>query len=128
MPVGMSSFVAEGMLNAVFNGIAFSVTEVWIQLHVGDPGASGTANPAVETDRQQLSCSSASGPTISSDAVLTWASISGSEDPTHWSAWSSSAGGNFLGSGTITSAAYAAGNTFNIPATDWDLNVTIATT
>lgn len=126
MAVGMSTAVATGLLNAVFNATAYSVTEVWVQLHVGDPGAAGTANPALETDRQQLSCAAASGATITSDAALTWTSVTGSEDPTHWSLWTASAAGTFLGSGTITSAAYAAGNTFTIPAGDWDLNLTVA--
>jgi hypothetical protein len=126
MAVGMSSTVAQNVLNAIFNNTAYSVAEVWVQLHIGDPGAAGTSNLAAETDRQQLSAATASGATITSDAALTWTSITGSEDPTHFSLWSSSAGGTFLGSGAITSAAYAAGNTFTIPAGDWDLNLTVA--
>lgn len=126
MAEGISAALAEDLLDAVFNATAFSVSEVWIQLHVGAPGSAGTANQATETTRKQLSCSAASSGTITSDAALEWTSISGSQDPTHWTAWTASTAGTFLGSGTITSAAYVAGNTFRIPVGDFDLTIPTA--
>lgn len=123
---GMASSVADNVLDAIFNSTAYSVSAVYIQLHVGDPGSAGTANVATETTRQQLSCAAASGGAITSSADLVWTDISGSEDATHWSAWDAASAGTFLGSGTITANAYTAGDTFTIPAGDFDVSIPTA--
>jgi hypothetical protein len=117
MAVGMSEFTADSILNAVFNATSFSVTNVWVKLHIGDPGAAGTTNAATETTRQQVSMGAPGAPsggivTIANDAAITWTSIAGSQDATHFSLWDASTGGNFLGSGTITANAYTAGDTY----------------
>jgi hypothetical protein len=86
----------------------------WIKLHVGDPGASGTANAAVETDRVQGSFAAASGGAIATNAELRWNGVAGSEDYTHWTGWTASSGGSAGWSGTITADAVTAGNNFVI--------------
>lgn len=127
MAEGIASGLAATVLDYIFNaGTPSAISEVWVKLHVGAPGSAGTSNAATETTRKQLSCSAASGGVITSDAALTWTSISGSEDPTHFSLWTASTGGTFLGSGTITSNAYVAGNTFTIPTGDFDLTIPTA--
>jgi hypothetical protein len=86
----------------------------WIKLHVGDPGAAGTANAAVETDRQQASFASASGGVIATNAELRWDDVAGSEDYTHWSGWSAVSAGSVGWSGTITADEVSTGNNFVI--------------
>lgn len=113
---GLSAFLADGWLNALGGGSPFSVSGVWVQLHVGDPGASGSANPAVESARKLVSFGVASGGVIVSDADVSWVNIAGSEDATFFSVWDSETFGNFLFSGAVVAGAYQAGDTYTIAA------------
>lgn len=126
MAVGISSYAATAFFNALGNNTSFAVTQVYMQLHIGDPGANGTSNTATETDRTAVSFGSASAGAISNDAQVQWTSISGSQDATHYSLWDASTSGNFLGSGTITANAYTAGDTLTFASGDIDLSLTIA--
>ena len=84
----------------------------YTKLHIGDPGAAGTANPAVNTARVLGAWSAAAGSTKANSAEMLWSSAPAAEDPTHFSQWSSAgpAGGNFGASGLITSNALAIGD------------------
>lgn len=84
----------------------------WIKLHVGDPGAAGTSNAATETTRKQASWAAATGGVLATNAELRWNTVAGSEDFTHFSAWTASTAGSFGFSGTITADAVTAGNNF----------------
>ncbi|MGB3443904.1 MAG: hypothetical protein WBA97_34635 [Actinophytocola sp.] len=88
----------------------------WIKLHVGDPGAAGTANPATETDRVQATFGSASGGVIATNTETRWNGVAGSEDYTHWSGWTASTAGACGWSGTVTADAVTTGNNFVIPS------------
>lgn len=126
MPVGMSTYTANKWLDALCNATAFSVTTVYIQLHIGDPGAAGTANVATETSRKSVSFGNAASGAASNDAQIQWTNIAGSQDATHFSLWDATTAGNYLGSGTITANAYSAGDTYTIPVGDLDLTLTVA--
>lgn len=126
MAVGWASATAASILDALGNATAWSVATPYIKLHVGDPGAAGTANAATETTRKLVSFGAASGGAISNDAALTWTAVAGSEDYTHFSLWDASTAGNFLASGTITANAVTAGDTFTIPSGDLDLTMSVA--
>ena len=126
MAIGISSYSANALFNAIGNNTSFAVTTCYVQLHVGDPGASGTANTATETTRKSVSFGAASGGAISNDVAIEWTSISGSQDATHFSLWDASTSGNFLGSGTVTANSYTAGDTFTIAIGDLDLSLTVA--
>ena len=126
MAVGISSYAANALFNAIGNNTSFAVAQAYIQLHVGDPGAAGTANTATETTRKSVSFGAASGGAISNDAEIEWTSISGSQDATHFSLWDASTSGNYLGSGTITANSYTAGDTYTIAVGDLDLSLTVA--
>lgn len=126
MATGIGSYLADKWLDALGNASSFSVTTVYIKLHVGDPGAAGTSNAATETTRKSVSFGAASGGLMSNDADITWTNISGSQDATHFTLWDDPTAGNFLGSGTITANAYTAGDTYTIPTGDLDLSLTIA--
>jgi hypothetical protein len=127
MAVGISSYVANKVLDCVFNNTTFTgITQAYIQLHIGDPGSAGTSNQATETTRKAVSCAAAASGAITSDADIVWTSIAGSQDATHFSLWDATTSGNFLGSGTITANAYTAGDTFTIPAGDFDVVFSVA--
>lgn len=126
MATGISSYLADELLDAVGNASSFSVGTVYIKLHIGDPGANGTSNPATETTRQSASFGAASTGTLTSDADITWTNIAGSEDATFFSAWDNASTGNFLFSGSITGNAYSAGDTYVIPSGSLTVSLTIA--
>eukprot|EP00752_Nemacystus_decipiens_P016647 g14887.t1 len=68
----------------------------WVQIHIGDPGADGTANPATETDRRQISLGTPSGGVVSNDAVIEWDPVDGAQTPTHASLWTASTAGELM--------------------------------
>lgn len=121
MSVGFSVAAANTHLDSQ------GTTYPWIKLHVGDPGAAGTASPAAETTRKQATWAASTGAATTTTADLVWTGVAGSEDYTHFSMWTASTGGTFGGSGTITANAVTAGDTFTIPAGDLDLSLPVAT-
>jgi hypothetical protein len=126
MATGISSYLADQWLDALGNNDTFAVAAVYVKLHVGDPGAAGTANAATETTRKEASFSAASAGTLTSDAALTWTNIAGSQDATHFSAWDNISAGNFLFSGTVTANAYTAGDSFTISSAALTVSLTVA--
>lgn len=127
MATGFSSTVANAILDCYFNASNITApANVYFKLHTGDPGASAATAAATETTRKQISCSAASGGAITSDGALTWTSIAGSEDATHFSVWDHVSAGNFILSGTITANAYVAGDTLTIATGDFDLSLSTA--
>lgn len=126
MATGISAYLANAWLDALGNATSFSVATPYVKLHVGDPGASGTANPAVETTRKAASFGAASAGAIASDAAVTWTNIAGSEDATHFTVWDNASTGNFLFSGTITGNPYTAGDTYTIASGNLTASLTIA--
>lgn len=126
MATGLSAYLANALLDSVGNATSFSVANVYVKLHVGDPGANGTANAATETTRKSCTFAAASGGSISSDADVSWTNIAGSQDATFFTAWDNVSAGNFLFSGTMTGNAYTAGDTFTIPSGSLTASLTVA--
>jgi hypothetical protein len=126
MATGLSAYLANSFLNALGNATAYSVATPYIKLHVGDPGANGTTNPAVETTRKSVSFAAAANGSLASDADITWTNIAGSEDATHFTAWDNLTAGNFLFSGTITGNPYTAGDTYTIASGSLTASLTVA--
>lgn len=93
----------------------------WVKLHVGAPGAAGTANAAVETTRKQATWNAAAAGHADNATDITWPSVAGTEDFTHFSLWTTSTGGTFGYSGTITGNPLTAGDTAVIAAGDLDI-------
>lgn len=100
---------------------------VWIKPHIGEPGAAGTANPATETTRQQVTWGTVTNGVFSNSAPLTWTNVTGSEDWTHFSAWSASTAGNFGFSGTIAANPVVTGDTLTFAVGALTTSVTLAT-
>lgn len=98
----------------------------WVKLHVGAPGAAGTTNPATETERKQATWTAASAGAGSNSAALQWVGVDGSEDYTHFSAWSLAAAGSFGFSGVITANAVIVGDTFTVAIGDLDVSFPLA--
>jgi hypothetical protein len=123
MAVGLSTTVANELLDAIGNADAYSISTVYIQLHTADPGAAGTTAIAGNATRKAVSFGAASGGSMSNDAAITWSSgeVDTSEDYTHFSLWTASSAGTFIGSGLVTANAVTSGDTFTIPAGDVDL-------
>jgi len=114
--LGLSVATANGLLNALCRGTSYvNSGGIWIQLHIADPGAAGTASIATETRRMQatMGTNAASG-LISNTAAVTWSTIVGSQDASHYSMWDASTAGTFLGSGLINANSYIAGDTYNM--------------
>lgn len=126
MATGLSTYLANAFLDSLGNATAFSVSNVYVKLHIADPGSAGTANPAVETTRKVASFGSATGGGLSSDAAITWTNIAGSEDATYFTVWDASTAGNFLFSGTITGNPYTAGDTYTIASGALTVSLTVA--
>lgn len=129
MAVGFSPAYANAILNSVFNGAGFTApTELWAKLHTGDPGAAGTANPATETTRKEVTTAFAapSGGVVLSDEAVTWTSVPAAEDFTHISIWTDETAGDFVVSGTITANAMGIGDTFVLPIADISASITTA--
>jgi hypothetical protein len=120
----MAEGLAAGVANSNLDSILASYP--WIKLHTGAPGAAGTANAATETTRKQATWAAASGGASTTTNELSWTNVAGSEDYTHYSAWSASSAGMFGHSGTITANAVTAGDTFTIPVGGLDVAFTIA--
>jgi hypothetical protein len=126
MAHGIGAYLGNAWLNALGNNTSFAVAQVYVKLHVGDPGANGTANPATETTRKAVSFGVASAGVLTSDDDVTWTNIAGSEDANHFTAWDSLTTGNFLFSGTITANPYDAGDTYTIDAGNLTASLTLA--
>lgn len=120
--------MAEGFGSAGANTAldALVAAYPWIKLHTGAPGAAGTANAATETTRKQATWAAASGGSVANSNALTWTNIAGSEDATHFSAWSASSAGTFGFSGTITANPYTAGDTYTVAIAALTASLTLA--
>lgn len=115
MTVGLATTaLANAWLNTV-NNTSFAITATWVALHVGDPGAAGTANPSAVTTRQQVTFSAASGGALALSATPTAWNMTTSETITHISVWSASSSGTFYWSAALSvSKSVANGDTLTL--------------
>jgi hypothetical protein len=70
MATGLSAYLCNSFLDALGNATAYSVTNVYVKLHVSDPGANGTSGAATETTRKVVSFGAASAGAITSDGRI----------------------------------------------------------
>lgn len=120
--------MAEGLSAAAANAALDAALAVytWVKLHVGAPGSAGTSNPATETTRKQATWRASALGASSQSNALTWTSVAGSEDFTHFTVWTASTAGSFGLSGTITANPVTAGDTFTVAIDDLDVSLTLA--
>lgn len=79
--------------NALLDGTAIPAT-LYVQLHLGNPSAAGTANVATETDRQSFTRTTAAAGAASNAALIEWLDYPADELITHISIWDAAAAGN----------------------------------
>lgn len=120
MPVGLIAAEANQILDALFTEYPY------VKLHIGDPGAAGTANAATNTTRVQATTSAATGGAKTNSAELVWSNAVSAEDYTHISGWSAASGGSCGWTGLMTANAVAVGDTFRIPVGDLDASIPVA--
>lgn len=124
----MGSFsvaVRNSWLDASCRGIAYANTQIWAQLHIGDPGSGGTSNPAVNTTRAIVvfGAAAAAG-SVSNTASTTWASAPATETYTHVSLWSAAVSGLLIGTDQLAVPAPASsGDPFSLEPGDLTLAV-----
>lgn len=127
MTVGQS---ATNMANAILNifrgggnGVTFTApSTIYMQLHTGDPGASGTANVSVgSTTRVLVTHAAASAGSMAiSGTNPSWTNGGTSETLTHVSYWSASSAGTFYQSAALTSSkAWASADTYTHTTDTW---------
>lgn len=114
MATGLSVAMANSILNHWRGGAAWvAPAGLFVKLHIGDPGAAGTANPAANTTRQQGTFATAvtTGSLVNS-ADINWTNLPNTETYSHYSVWDAAAAGAFQWSGQLTApVAVAAGAT-----------------
>lgn len=102
MTAGLASATATSILN-VWRNTAFAGVNVFCKLHVGDPGAAGTANASAVTTRNAVTWNAPSAGSMTLSSLAAY-SMTASETISHLSLWDAASGGNFLGSAALTSA------------------------
>lgn len=126
----MGNFADEVLnewLGCFANGQTYDLnTQVFVQLHTGDPGTAGTGNAAVETNRKQATFTTAPATgAVANTVAVEWTNVSTGETLSWVSLWSASAAGTHLGNDEISAVAtVATGDTFRIPVGDLDLTLT----
>lgn len=105
MATGISTAnVANPTLDWLRGVAPSSVPGLYVKLHIGDPGASGTANASAVTTRRQATMNAASGGSITLSAISgSWA-MTATETITHISVHDDATSGNFRWSVALTTA------------------------
>jgi len=125
----MTTGIAAASANAILDAYCRSVTYTdpvafYVKLHLGDPGAAGASNAALETTRKAVTFSAAASGAITNSAALTWTAVSTTETFSHLSFWDAVTVGTFLGSDDLNVArAMTAGDTFEIAIGDIDITL-----
>jgi hypothetical protein len=105
MAVGLSPVNLANKWLDMLAGTAFSSApaNVFVKLHLGDPGAAGAGSPSLVTTRQQVTWSAASAGSKASSSIPAF-SMTNTERITHISLWDASTAGLFLASAALTAS------------------------
>lgn len=125
----ISATRANSVLNAVARAAAYSESALWIQLHIGAPGAAGTSNVASNNTRQDVTSAfttAAASGAIANTVAVEWLAVPTAETYSHFTLWTASTSGTFVGSGAVTGGTVAAGNNFLLPIAALTLTFTTA--
>lgn len=119
--MSLSNYLEEAWLKTLRGGGAgtsfTAPAAIYLKLHTGDPGEDCTANAAGHTTRAAVTFAAPVNPggTLTSNADVTFTSVSTSETYSHVSIWDASTAGNPLGSGALGSnRAVLAGDDFKL--------------
>jgi hypothetical protein len=129
LALGPTAFLAN-KINDHLCGVATwtAPSNLYVKLHTGAPGASGTSNAAAETTRKQaVFVTNSASRTIANTSALTWTAMAATETITHVSLWDASSGGNCLHTGALSPTVNViSGGTLPIPVGSLTVNWTIA--
>lgn len=96
MAVGISSYLANKLLDHTFRNVAYTPpATIYAKMHTGDPGAAGTANASAQTTRVATTFAAAAAGSIAISNTPEF-TLNASETITHVSFWDASTAGNFL--------------------------------
>lgn len=104
MALGLSTANLAHKWLTVLSGTSFTGVSVFVKLHTGDPGASGTANASAETTRKAVTFAAPSGGSMAMSNTPSWTWTAANETITHVSLWDAASGGNFLWSGQLAAS------------------------
>lgn len=103
MTVGLSiANIANPNLNWLRGVAPPAIAGLYIKLHIGDPGAAGTANPSAVTTRRQATMNAAASGQITLNAMSGTYAMTTGETISHFSVHDDPTAGNFLFSGAWT--------------------------
>ena len=124
--MSISNYAEAKILDCLFNNTAFgAVANTYVKLHIGDPGEDCTSNAAAHTTRVEATWAAASGGTITTDAAVTFTSLSAAETISHISVWDHLSAGNPLWYGALSaSKTVAIGDTLTFATGDIDITLT----
>ncbi len=116
MATGLAATTLANQWLNMLRGVAFTApTAEYVKLHVGDPGAAGTANSSAVTTRVVVTHAAASGGAIAMTGTPPSFSMTATETITHISVWDAASAGNFLYSGALAaSKAVQSGDTLTL--------------
>jgi hypothetical protein len=104
MAYGMSSALAVKILNHLRNNTTWTPpTTIYAKLHVGDPGANGTANPSAVTTRVAVTFALSGNTIIITGTPPSW-TMTTTETIQGVSFWDASTAGTFLWSSQLAVA------------------------
>lgn len=130
MAAGISPTVGNALLASILNATAFTAYgPTFVQLHVGAPGAAGTANVAGETLRVTTGSSPFAAPAggiTTNNNAITWTSVTTSETYTYITLWSTLTAGVFIASGTIIASPVSSGSNFILAAGGVTVSIPVA--
>lgn len=121
MATGMARARAKSLQDGENGVAAFPAAPAghFIQFHLGDPGALGTANKAANLTRYSATwgaCSATTGAAANTN-TLTLSAVPNTESYTFFSEWSTNTDGTgvFLASGTVSFGSVVAGSSPTVP-------------
>lgn len=111
--MSVSDYGENKIADAICGNATFTTpSNIYVKLHIGDPGEAGTANAAGHTTRVEVTWGAASGGVCLNDTATTFTSLTTAETISYVSFWDNLTAGNCLGSGALTaSQTVAIGNT-----------------
>lgn len=120
--MSLSNYLEDTLLTYITS----TYTSIYVKLHVGDPGETGTANASGETDRKLVTFAAPSSGTMTSTNTPEWTNWKAGnvgETITHFSLWDASTAGNCLGYGAAnTVRTMAQGDHYKITTLTWSLD------
>lgn len=124
--MGLSNYAENEIADWIGgNGATPAIANVYLKLHIGDPGEDCTANAAAHTTREEFTTAAASGGVVSNEADIEFTPMAADETITHVSVWDHVSAGNPLIYGALADPQDVnAGGLFRIPAGDLDLTIT----